>query len=571
MSRTRLLEKLLPAAAEGPHFLLDNGGGDLRSATFPADPVDAQNAVQAVVMRLVQSGNPEIGLLDALISSDWQAQPVIDRLLTWYVEGHEQLRPFEWKVWEAALRLTQSLFKAYEYLLRHIRITADENWAARADLVLAQLFHHRNVEFLLRFLRYKKRSVDQWSQLHEMLGLARQRGLLTHSETTQEAAGQANRVGTAVEEEYLQILLLEAMNCGQFSPREALWAHRWFVRWCSDPGLRLKPLDANAHGQAPLFVVDPSDSEGLKRTENPVGNLLYLDVSNLSVRIEQEIASLLDSSAAAQPVTPAMRSGQLALLGKLAILFALNPVRNERRTERTPVDLAVQAIAGLPCIVELFRKNGQKQIDSISPAAVMGNGITLLSSENPIASLRSPSQGATIGPFDAIPQTWQVKDQNDFGCRMRGQVDDLSRVIPGSLIIVRDAETVPWVVSVVRWFRRLMIDHVEIGVEYLGRNPRLVKIVSGFHPDLATGNLPDPASRCFTALFLPPSNEIPNVPIKTLLLPASEFRADLDMTLLSSGATYRMRLNDPIQQQFDFVWTSFTVLDTWVTPMAQPQ
>ena len=72
-----------------------------------------------------------------------------------------------------------------------------------------------------------------------------------------------------------------------------------------------------------------------------------------------------------------------------------------------------------------------------------------------------------------------------------------------------------------RWFRRLMVDHVEIGVEYLGRNPRLVKMVPGFHRDLAVGNAPDPASKCFTGLFLPPSEQIPTVPIKTLLLPRS--------------------------------------------------
>ena len=31
--------------------------------------------------------------------------------------------------------------------------------------------------------------------------------------------------------------------------------------------------------------------------------------------------------------------------------------------------------------------------------------------------------------------------------------------------------------------------------------------------------------------------------------------------LLSSSATYRMRLNEPIQQQYEFVLTSFGVLD----------
>ena len=44
----------------------------------------------------------------------------------------------------------------------------------------------------------------------------------------------------------------------------------------------------------------------------------------------------------------------------------------------------------------------------------------------------------------------------------------------------------------------------------------------------------DLASRCFAALYLPPSEKYPTMPIKTLLLPAREFRTDCDVTLLSS-------------------------------------
>jgi hypothetical protein len=144
---------------------------------------------------------------------------------------------------------------------------------------------------------------------------------------------------------------------------------------------------------------------------------------------------------------------------------------------------------------------------------------------------------------------------------MRAQIDSLNGVIPGSLIAVRDSETAPWIVSVVRWFRRLMVDYVEIGVEYLGREPRFVKLVTGCDRDLSVGEAPPLASRCFAALYLPPSVEYPTMPIKTLLLPAHDFRADSDVTLLSSNATYRMRLSEPIQQQFEYVWTSFALID----------
>jgi hypothetical protein len=56
------------------------------------------------------------------------------------------------------------------------------------------------------------------------------------------------------------------------------------------------------------------------------------------------------------------------------------------------------------------------------------------------------------------------------------------------------------------------------------------------------------------------------MPIKTLLFPALEFSTGCDVTLLSSDAVYRLRLNEPIQQQFEYVWTSFSVIDRAAPP-----
>ena len=518
-----------------------------------ADLIETQMAICEAVAQLTRDGLPEVSQLDALFALDEQAQPLSKQLLTRYVEGDSGHRPFEWAAWHSAMRLSQSLFRGYEYFLHCIRKTTDDNWAEHEPLVLVRLFHHRKVDFLLRFLRYKKRNLEQWRELHEMYRLGRERNLLNRPDAIWGTVG-ASRTATELEQEYLQILLLEAMNSGQFSPREALWAHRWYGRWCSGPGLRLTKAK-NVYFEPKGFVVDLGGSDGLKRPPGVGGDLLYLDSSPLSVMIDQEMASLRDGAAHSDGVAPAVRAGQLALLTRLAILFAPNAVNIERRAERRPVALTAQAIAGFPYIVEEVRKSGQN--DGTSPASSTGTENTI----SPFVVDAGPASFSPAGPFNAIPETWQIKDRSDSGCRMRGQVDNLNRVIPGSLIAIRDNETAPWTVSVVRWFRRLMADYVEIGVEYLGRNPRFVKMVAGYDPDLATAEVPDSVSRCFAALYLPASGESPTMPIKTLLLPTGEFRTDCDVTLLSSNATYRMRLNEPIQQQFEYVWTSFVVID----------
>jgi hypothetical protein len=287
--------------------------------------------------------------------------------------------------------------------------------------------------------------------------------------------------------------LLEVMNTGQFSPREALWAHRWFARWCAEPTLHLIQVNGSVESEAKGFVVDLDGSDGLKREAGTADNLLYLDPSPLQAMIDQETASLTDSAVLPLRATPAVYAGQLALLNKLAILLAADPVDIERRAERKPVALTVQAIAGFPYIVEELRKNGQRRSDGASSTAAPGGEITISSlggsSYSPLFAAGGNADQAIFSITDqlnAVPQIWQVKDRSDTGCRMRGQIDNMNRAIPGSLIAIRDSEAAPWTVSVVRWFRRLMVDHVEIGVEYLGRKPRLIKLVADHDRDSFT-------------------------------------------------------------------------------------
>lgn len=548
--------------SEGHDYPIKRMVGESVFASAQADPIETQQAICEAITALMRDGQADVSRLEALLALERQTQPMIDVLLTRYVEGDAQIGSFEWKAWNAALRLSQAFCQAHEFFLQRIAAIAGGYWTDPEPLVRVQLFHHRKIELLLRFLRYKKRSPEIWKQLHQTYRLADERDVL-------------NRRGRTIgelEQQYLQILLLEVMNNGRFSPREALWAHRWFARWCSGPGLRLSRVNSSVHVEPKGFVVDLGGADGLKRlpaagSDLPAGDLLYFDSAPLRVMIDQEMASLRNSAMPPDRATAAERAGQLALLKKLALLFASNPVEIKRRAERTPVALAVQAIAGFHYIVGELHRSGQRQSEGFSSAAAPDT-------ESAASALVRPSLSpvfagamapAMTGVFGALPQVWQVKDRSDSGCRMRAQIDNLNGVIPGSLIAVRESETAPWIVSVVRWFRRLMVDYVEIGVEHLGREPRFVK-VTDCDGDVPVAEARNAASRCFAALYLPPSAEYPTMPIKTLLLPAHDLRTDADVTLLSSNATYRMRLSEPLQQQFEYVWTSFSLLDEVAPP-----
>lgn len=546
--------------------LFNGGAADgLWRSLSSHDPIQAQNLTCASIARLIDEGPPSPTQLEALLILDQHAQPISQQLLDLYVEGQAQQRPFERNFWISALRLCQSFFLAYDSILRHIRNTADPYWLKRAHWVVVHMLHHRQAEFLLRFIRFKKRIPGQWKEVHETYRFARARGLAMRSIGVAQA-DDAQDMLTTPEQQYIRLLLLEAINDGQFSPRDALWADGWFKRWCKL--VHLQPPEAGSAGQVQQkgFVVDLDATDGLQWASTAsAGNPLFLDPAPLVAMIDKELTALRDSDVP-RGAPASASAGKVALLAKLKPVFDPTASRVARTEERVPVDLAVQTVFSAMSIIHVLRDEAVARAREMPMPEPPPEGIAILplgagakSSSNGGAGAAGPAPMSIAGAPAVVPEVWQLRDRSDSGSRLRGQTDDLNRIIPGALLAFRENETAPWTVSVVRRFRRLMVDHVEIGVEHIGRSPRFVKLVTD-HSGNGASEVADPVQGCFAALYLPPSARQPTMPINTLLLPECHYKVDGTVTLLSSDATYTLRLNEPIQRQFEFIWTSFTVL-----------
>jgi hypothetical protein len=517
------------------------------------DPITAQRLLCDMLAKLDRSHAPDPAQLDALLALEGHARRVSDRLLLRYVEGNAQLRAFERSVFVAAMQLSHSMVQAYGHYMLHIAKSRDGEWLAHAGRVVVALLFHRQVEFLLRCFRYKKRNAEQWRSLHETYRFALERDL--HRVPVQMDASPA--FAMTPEQQYIQILLLDLVNGGQFSPREAWWSYSWFARWCTGLTLRSQWLDAERGAAPGSFTVDLAGTDGATRASpTETAGTLRLDLSPVMAMIDGEMASLRDSNQCSDDSAPT-RDSQLVLLSKLRILLAPERVRVARRGERKAVDATVQAIVGVPRIVQWLREASRPGVAAATSSALDESTIQAFggATRTPVLATWAAAEPGMC----PLPVVWQVRDRSDSGCRMRGKTADLNRVIPGSLIAIRPDENAPWTVTAVRRLRRLMVDHVEIAVELIGRKPRYVKMVAEPLDDALAPVLPDTARRCFGALYLPPSEENPTVPIRSLLLPAREFRAGGRMTLLSSNAVYTLRLHEPMQRDLDLVWTSFTV------------
>jgi len=113
----------------------------------------------------------------------------------------------------------------------------------------------------------------------------------------------------------------------------------------------------------------------------------------------------------------------------------------------------------------------------------------------------------------------------------------------------------------VRWVKkRLAGKRVELGVEYLGRDPRRVVVViapSGAAADASPGSAPPR----FAALYLSGNAKNPSLQMKTLVLPVRGLAPNDRLSVRSRKDTYTIQLKEALEEQAEFVWSPFTILE----------
>ncbi|HSV20274.1 MAG TPA: hypothetical protein VLR71_17805 [Casimicrobiaceae bacterium] len=536
----------------------------LRALLPGADPLAAQAWLCKELSRLAAPAQSGDAVLRAVLALDAHAHHVGKRLLAAYAEGDTDLRAFDARYLISARLLSRSFAQAYERLFAYLQANAGKASPSDVVTVIVQLFRHRQSELLLRLLRYKRHSSEQWRQLYVAYRYA-QAGAL-ENEPFAGTGDPEIMDGRGVQQHFIEMLLLGALNTGQLSPRELLWSSQWLAHWSRL--LTLHPVSAGdaRRRRTDGFVVDFAGSEGLTRFQPGEGVDLHLDTSVLMTRIDEEIAAL-NRSVDDDPAEPsAARQASIALLSKLRILYSPDPVEFTRRGERISIAASVQTMCGLGHIVRTVREEAQSRGRGVpnptSPLAaltVSPNSGYADSFPGTVFHAASPAPLTISTTTVRAPGTWQARDWSDSGCRLRGRAADLNDVIPGSLMTIREAHDVAWTVAIVRRLRRLMVDHVEISLEFIGRKPRYVKLVPPSHA-LPTGDAANGKRRPFGAIYLPLSEKRPTLPIKTLVVPVEAFDEGQLVTLLSSEARYSMRFNKALEHHAGFVWTTFTLL-----------
>jgi hypothetical protein len=527
-------------------------------STLPhGEPLALQRRLCDEIARGAGWEQPDVHRFRALRHLDRRVDRVLEGFLSEYAALGGQSPDIERAASLAAAEVCRAFGQEYDRYFRvAASVSASAAWKERLPELVVRLFRHRDVESTLALCRYERWAPARWKATHETFrhilasGAARRRvGVRQRSDKT--------IVSMTPEQAYVRILLLQLLDSGRFRSEEILSVRRHVARWSAT--LRLEASDLGASGGS--LRVDLSGADGLTRSlPSNAGETLWLDTSFVADAIDGLIAEHVRVASVGASGTPVDR--QLDLLARLKDLYAAQHAKVSRRGERTVAPfMSVEAtLGGLHTVFRTLRDEARRLTAAADNAQSVAEEIT-------IGDVGASPQGATPpapSPFGADAEgdgnecsysLWQVRDHSESGSRLRGRAREGRLPKPGSLLAFRDDKFAPWTVAIVRRLSRIIGGNVELGVEYLGRNPQAVTLMpEALSPDAgAQDERPDQIA----AICLPQSEARPGRPVDSLILPACEFASGRLLVMRSATNDTGIRLKDPLERDADFVWTTF--------------
>ena len=532
------------------------------------DPIAAQVAVCETLADPMTRGSPSLDRLRALLALDERVRMLVDTLLVNHVARDPQSPSLDTQSWQAAFELCRSFGRVHTRFLGSMRDSPRfQGWREHLPFVVLCLFQHRQIELSLRPFVDERSTRFPWKELHDVYRLAHSGGL-AHDDLPVNRRHSASVQNSTPEREYIHVLLQDLLSGAHFPPHDALWISRNLPRWSGALALE----SHQGRSAKPRFVVDPDGDSGLARSnlESPDTGL-FLDTASLLASIRDEIASLRDVPGRPSEGSSAGPGRRQKLLRKLDDLCSPERPVIARRGERSPVALTVEVVVGLAQILRTLRNKPKIAVAAAPRPAATSDGITIMGyggftgdstignfdGENTITQWSSPGVIAAHPPLTMV-------DRSDSGCRLHGPTLGTNPLLPGVLIAFREDADTPWTLAVVRRVKkRLAGKRVEIGVEYLGRDPRWV-IVVGPDSDTSPTGPPGSAPPRFAALYLPLSTELPVLPMKTLVLPARGLSTEDRLSVRSRTSVHTIQLKEPLDEQAEFIWSPFEILDRWL-------
>jgi len=551
---------------ETTDLLINVAAAEAFYRTLPrGDLVAAQRKVCAALGEHVPRSTFAVDRLRALLGLDQRARALVDMLLLNQVsEKNAPASTFAPRPWQAAFELSRSFGRSYGQFIRSMRDNAKfQGWDVYLANVTLRFFQHRQVELLLRPFVDEQSTRFSWKELHDVYRFVQSRKLTCH-ELPVNRCHSHHAMDTTLEHEYVHVLLQDLMNGAHFPPHDALWVSQGIPRWARSTKLELRSAREADH----RFIIDPDGDEGLTRSISGAADIcVCLDTEPVRKSVRDELAWLRGAPGRPAEGVPLGSGQRRRVLARLNLICAAERPVIERRGERKPTALTVEVAVGMSQILDTLRKEAEG-VATAPLTAAMGESETITDPVNSSERATDMSvsggsivpQGSPTSAIGAAHPPLTMVDRSDSGCRLHGPTLASNPIMPGALIAHREDAASPWMLGVVRRVKkRLAGKRVEIGVEFLGREPRRVIVVTA-DLEVGAGSPPGSAPPRFAALYLAANAKHPLLPMQTLVLPVRGLAPNDRLSVRSRKDAYTIQLKEPLDEQAEFIWSPFAIL-----------
>lgn len=510
-----------------------------------SDPMQAQASVLDMLDDYLRSENSsELSTLPSLWVLSERIEPILQELLDHYLQNHKSSMNVERVTWKAIFELSKKLDRAYESIFEHepeiLLKTLKREGTSKS---IGYYIRNKNLQAKMRLFHFEQWIPAQWSLLHKSFILAEQAKVTDCPiKLHRFEANVEHPITTTIENEYIQILLLQLLNVGSFTPAHIQHAHTWLLMNASE-------LKVEHSVQAEGFMVDISSTEGLQRISDKMP--LILNGSKESIRfintypiiqiLENEIKTTEDIANEIQRAHPLHENIQLHQ--KWYGLWNHNPYYWQRKGEREKdKDTSIWLV-----------DNWQGMHQCLMP--IEGGA-----SETPIAV-----------PVSHVGDEYTVFDHSQSGYGLVGTVNESRPFRLTMLLLLYNPEAELWSIGALRRLKKLNIDQAEMGIEILGhyvctmQPVQLTKTRSRFDTNNLQGyeiNLQDDLSQhsgdTIPTLYLKAQENTKAGNQPSLFILKKDYTQGKKLYLTLEMGLFEITLQSAIEEGHDWIWCGFT-------------
>lgn len=528
---------------------------------------DAYAAQQEIVRALAEFNEQgdfnSVSRLKVVLQLDEGAQPMQSALCRQYLQNPRMSRMIESRLWNAIESFSATFTQAYHAsVMSYVAQPNGSKIVAQLPLLTVRAIYHLAVSAKWQHFRYEPIAKKTWSTLHNLYRFAEFEEFERSRLKLYDDAEFARE--TSVADEYLRVMMLNALHPGGLTPKQIELADVWLMRWT--PLLEIeRDYDRERH----VFHAKLDDERGARRIRRPAEDAMqrYWGTDRLHARISEALHGLRRGEMSAKAeLSEDCRLPACAEFLEYALLQwgPTGPKRVQRLKERSRSMKMIEVVKSFNDFHQLIRHDNFKAMRHSDPSKDPGVSydemldvrlygfVTQRTQERRQAS-REPEEPK----YESERWIAENESESGFGASIAESREDW--VTLGKLFALRPERGAQWLIGVVRRLSKLESAQRYVGMEIICHTPFAVQMRLPGETRMLTVDGIDPVGAHLPtlALYLPKARS--NRAYDTILLPAGEYARSNSWQLELQGKVYIIELKGDREKGDGWVRSAFEV------------